>query len=67
MAETKFPGPYVNETKVDRSVMEYVDFDKMDVGARASGLPKGGIKTDDLNLDHVQNRSTGSEVKNKFP
>ena len=66
MASTKFPGPYQNSTEVDRSVMNYVDFDKMDTGARASGLPKGGIKNSN-SIDHVQNRDTGAATKHKFP
>ena len=29
-----FPGPYVNDTKVDRSLMEYVPFENQDIGSR---------------------------------
>ena len=38
-SEGKLPGPYVQDVKVDDSLMEYVPFPKMDIGARSSGLP----------------------------
>lgn len=67
MASTKFPGPYINSTEVDRTIMEYVPFNTTDIGARPSGLPKEGVKAGDMALDHVQNRETGGTVKHKQP
>lgn len=66
MADTKFPGPYVNQTKKDDSLMKYVPMDHLDIGARASGMPKGGIG-EGMRLDHVSNNSTGGAVKHKQP
>lgn len=64
---TKFPGPYINDTKQDDSVMHYVndgDFSRTEIGARSSGMPKN-IKN--LNsIDHVGN-STPGPVSSKFP
>lgn len=59
MSETKFPGPYVNKCTIDDPIMIRVDLDKMDIGARTSGMPKGGI-ANDMNLEHVGN-ATGSK------
>lgn len=64
MADTKFPGPYVNKTAKDESIMEYVPMDSMDIGARSSGMPKE-VKNSN-SIDHVGG-STPSPVKNKFP
>jgi hypothetical protein len=64
---SKFPGPYVNDTKQDDAIMHYVrggGFDKTDIGARSSGLPKN-IKND-VSIDHVGD-ATGNPVKSKFP
>lgn len=66
MAESRFPGPYVNSTQKDESLMKYVPMDKMDIGARASGMPKGGIG-EGMRLDHVSNNSTGGATRHKFP
>ena len=66
MADSRFPGPYVNKTEVDRTIMEYVDFDKTTIGARPSGLPKGDVTSSSMNLDHLSNRGTGGTVKSKF-
>ncbi len=49
-----FPRAYVNDVPAEGQArnMEYVPFDKLDIGARSSGLPKGtmnGIKS----LEHV--------------
>ena len=43
MSTGKIPGPYVNDTKQDDALMEYVPMDTMGIGARPSGLPKGGV------------------------
>lgn len=52
MSQTKFPGPYINKCDVNDPVMIRVDLDKMDIGARTSGMPKGGIKND-MSIEHV--------------
>lgn len=50
----KFPGPYLNDTVKDESIMQYVDTDKMGIGARTSGLPKGSdVKNSSMGLEHV--------------
>lgn len=48
----KIPGPYVNDVKVDKGLMEYVPFESMDIGARKSGMP---MRASDgpRALDHV--------------
>lgn len=66
MAETRFPGPYVNDTKVDNSLMHYVPFDTTTIGSRPSGLPKGEVTSGSMSIDHVANRGTGGTVKSKF-
>lgn len=66
MADTRFPGPYVNSTKQDDSIMKYVGFDKTDIGARSSGQPKGDVLSSEMGIDHVSNRGTGATVKSKF-
>lgn len=55
----KFPRPYVEEAKEDRTTMEYVDgdgggFSRMGIGARKSGMPKGeGPTKGGMSIDHV--------------
>jgi len=64
---TKFPGPYVNDTKVDTSIMHYVrdgGFEHTDIGSRKSGMP-GSIKNG-MGIDHVGAATPGS-VSSKFP
>ena len=43
MSSGRIPGPYVNDTKIDEALMEYVPFNNMGIGARPSGLPKGSL------------------------
>lgn len=50
-----FPRPYQNETKVDRNIMEYVDFDNGDTGNRKSNMPNK-LKDSGMGIDHVSNR-----------
>lgn len=53
-APGRFPSPYVNDAKVDNTIMEYIPFDVMDIGARKSGLAtKGEVKRDDMGIEHV--------------
>ena len=51
----KFPRPYVNTVPKEGSdaVMKYVDFDRLGIGARSSGLPKTGLNSPEMNLEHV--------------
>jgi hypothetical protein len=58
MAE-RFPKAYVNTVKRD-SMMEYVPFEHMDIGARASGMPKN-VKKQGMGLDHVGGTSEGAK------
>ena len=60
MSEGKFPKPYVNDVRKDESLMQYVPTDKMDIGARSSGLPKSASEGP-KSLEHVG----GSAGKNK--
>ena len=56
-----FPGPYKNDVPSEGAepMMEYIPFKNMGIGARPSGMPKGG--TNDLkSLDHVGG-TTGSK------
>ena len=62
MAQGKVPTPYVNDVKEDRSVMQYVEFDVMGIGARKSGLPDSTnhIKS----LEHVGEDASRGNGKN---
>jgi len=63
MAQGKVPTPYVNDVKEDRSVMQYVEFEVMGIGARKSGLPSDGtnhIKS----LEHVDRDASKGSGKN---
>jgi hypothetical protein len=65
MTSGKFPKAYDGDVKVDRGMMEYTVFEKMDIGARPSAQPKGdvsGIKS----LEHVgKDGSRGSAPRAK--
>lgn len=55
----RFPRPYTNSVPKEGTtpMMETVDFDRLGIGARKSGLPDGsvnGIK----NLEHVGSDAT---------
>jgi hypothetical protein len=56
----RFPRAYHNTVKVDESLMEYVPFPTMDIGARKSGQPKD-VKPEKMGLDHVGGTATGSK------
>lgn len=55
----RFPRAYVNQVKKD-SIMEYVPFDTLDIGARKSGLPKSA-KPEKMGIDHVGGTASGSK------
>lgn len=62
MSKGKFPRAYDSDVMVDRGLLEYVPFEKMDIGARASGQPKNnvnGIKS----LEHVGKEARGTAKK----
>jgi hypothetical protein len=40
--------------------MEYVPFEKLDIGARTSGMPKN-MKKEGMGLDHVGGTASGSK------
>ena len=54
---TKFPGPYVNECKIEDPMMHRIDIHKMGIGARNVAMPKS-IKNS-MSIDHIG----GSEGK----
>ena len=57
-APSKFPGPYLNSAEKDDSVMNYVPFADMGIGARPSGLPtQAQVKRDDMTIRHVQDQN----------
>ena len=63
MAQGKVPTPYVNDVKEDNSVMNYVPFDTMGIGARKSGIPAGntnGVRS----LEHVGTDASHGAGKN---
>jgi hypothetical protein len=59
---SRFPKAYDGDVKIDRSMMEYVEFDKMGIGARPSALPKGGIN-DIKSLEHVDKDGSRGSAK----
>ena len=63
MSTGRFPGSYVKDTPAEGSdrMMEYVPFENMGIGARASGKPKGTINGSG-SLEHV-GRTTGGGKK----
>ncbi len=57
-----FPKPYRDEVPKEGSdpILEYVPFDRLGIGARSSGMPKGGtngVKS----LDHVGGTTGGGK------
>jgi hypothetical protein len=65
MTSGKFPKAYDGDVKVDNSLMEYTQFPQMDIGARPSGMPKGGV-SGIKSLEHVgKDGSRGSAPRAK--
>jgi hypothetical protein len=56
----KFPGPYLNDVKAQDPIMKRVDQDNLEIGARPSGMPKGGIKSE-ASINHVGETATGKK------
>lgn len=51
-----FPKPYVNSSKKDDSLMQYVPMDNGDIGNRKSNMKAVRADGDSMNIDHVSNR-----------
>lgn len=66
MSNERFPKAYVESATQDDKTMVYVnggDFAKTGIGARASGLPKGGDIPDGIkSLDHVGGTAGGKKA-----
>lgn len=57
------PRAYSNTVPMDgdRSVMEYVPFDRLGIGGRSSGLPKGDASPSGIkDIQHVGGSASGS-------
>ena len=65
MTSGKFPKAYDGDVKVDNSLMEYTQFPQMDIGARQSAQPKGGV-SGIKSIEHVgKDSSRGSAPRAK--
>jgi hypothetical protein len=63
MAQGKVPTAYVNDVREDTSVMQYVEFPVMGIGARKSGMPTDG--TNHIrSLEHVGVDASRNSGKN---
>lgn len=62
MPDSKFPRPYQNAVPREggEPMMEYVDFDRMGIGARSSGMPQDGTNNV-RSLDHVGKAATSRD------
>lgn len=47
-----FPAPYMNDVRESDPMMVRVDQDKLEIGARNSGMPKE-ISSQNMGIDHV--------------
>lgn len=54
----KFPGPYISDVKANDPIMKRVDQDRLEIGARSSGMPKN-IKSEGTSLRHVGESASG--------
>lgn len=61
MSTGRFPGPYVRDVPSEGSdkMMEYTLLERMDIGARASGKPKGNQGPN--SLEHVGGSTGGKK------
>lgn len=55
----KFPAPYISDVKANDPIMKRVDQDRLEIGARASGMPRS-IKSDG-HIVHVGDTAKGSK------
>ena len=53
----RFPGPYINDVKAEDPIMKRVPMAHLDIGARASGMPKS--MDDQAKIVHVGETATG--------
>lgn len=62
-----FPRPYRNAVPAENAepVMQYVDFDKMGIGARPSGMARGDEVSRIKSLDHVGKSASGEGGGNR--
>jgi hypothetical protein len=58
----RFPRAYDSDVKKDEGMMVYIPTDKMGIGARPSGLPKGDI-AEIKSLEHVGKEARGTAKK----
>lgn len=58
----KFPGPYQNSVRENDPIMKRVNQDSLEIGARASGMPKDA-KSEGMSLDHVGGGASGNGSK----
>ena len=56
----RFPKPYVDDVRENDPIMKRVDQDKLDIGARSSGLPKG-VRNDEAKISHVGESAGGKK------
>lgn len=59
MADSKgrFPAPYISDVKAEDPIMKRVPMNHLDIGARASGMPKS--MDDAAKIVHVGEAATG--------
>jgi hypothetical protein len=51
-----FPKPYINSVPSkdgEDGMIKTVPFDKMDIGANATGLPKNEVNSSSMSISHV--------------
>lgn len=53
MGGANFPKPSINSVNEDDPMIERIPTDKMDIGARASGLPKSDVTSTVMGIEHV--------------
>lgn len=63
----RFPRPYQNSVPRENAepMMEYVDFQRLGIGARTSGLP-GGDMNQIKSLEHVGKSASDNGGKRKY-
>jgi hypothetical protein len=59
---SKFPRAYDSDVKKDEGLCVYVPMDRMDIGARPSGMPKGDV-SQIKPLEHVGKEARGTAKK----
>jgi hypothetical protein len=49
---SRFPGPYLNDTKAEDPIMQRVPMDKTSIGANAAGMPSS-VQDGTMAIKHV--------------